>query len=108
MDKDRLIAVQKHQICTLTDQSERLRRERDELIAVLQQLGKSGISPTGVAPIATADIPVQSRTFIYPTHRNTSLEAKRGSLQPRTRTKSLANGSTVARQGPPNSASDGW
>lgn len=113
-EKDRIIVEQRRKITTLSDESEKLRRERDELLAYIRELGSCPGSNLAVLSSTLAcDCPGVNMTSYYPPpHTNFSRSSTKRpvSQQARSRTKSanLVNQSYGLKNGPSNSISDGW
>lgn len=65
-DKDRIIVEQRHQISSLADESERLRRERNELLTVIRELGTGSASGSALAmQLSSLECPQKESEF-YP------------------------------------------
>lgn len=112
-EKDRIIVEQQHKITTLSDESERLRQERDELLAIVKGLGPTNNAKTSIPAGArlTLDYPAPSAERLL-THSGSQKGINStNALHPQ---RSKIRSSTAAIQpyydtkAPTSSVSDGW
>lgn len=113
MDKDLIIVEQQYKISSLADESEKLRQERDELLAMLKEIGsRSHCAGQSHSDSKSWDQGLDSQSMINPHTYKQLTKATRNLplvIPQVSRARSRSSGHNKDTEvGPTTSASDGW